>query len=311
MFLTIRTTKVIIHRRLVRVGCFAANGTTVISLRYSLISLLALLCLTSSPAMASEGLGNAIAVDPGTLVRWSAPATKRCSMDGRSWRALQETCYYPVDLLHKPGLISIKRRGYGHPESARISVQPFPYGAREINLGDIPQANPSLEDLARNKREQRRLLNKIWKRKEGTAQFTLPLGKPISPLPPGKDFGMKQVFNGKPAAQPHTGADYAIPVDTPVLAVADGTVVVAEDLFFPGNAVFIDHGDGLVSMYFHLSQINTKAGQKVDKGDIIGKVGETGRATGPHLFFGIRWHGARIDPRFLIEDPAKIPAVSP
>ena len=105
------------------------------------------------------------------------------------------------------------------------------------------------------------------------------------------------------------GSVYPVSVNAPVLAVADGTVVLAQDLFYPGNAVFIDHGDGLISMYFHLSEIDVQAGQQVRKGDNLGRVGTTGRSTGPHLFFGVCWHSARIDPRFLLEDPAKIPAL--
>lgn len=121
---------------------------------------------------------------------------------------------------------------------------------------------------------------------------------------------MKRVFNGKPTSQPHTGIDYPTPVGSSVLAVADGTVVIAEDMFFEGNAVFIDHGNGLISMYFHLSDIDVAGGQEVKKGHILGRVGSTGRATGPHLFFGIRWHDARIDPKFVLEDPRKIPSLN-
>jgi murein DD-endopeptidase MepM/ murein hydrolase activator NlpD len=84
-----------------------------------------------------------------------------------------------------------------------------------------------------------------------------------------------------------------------------------QEMFFEGNAVFIDHGNGLISMYFHLADINVKAGQEVKAGQILGRVGSTGRATGPHLFFGIRWHNARIDPRFLLEEPGRIPSVNP
>src|SRR5258707_6599701 len=155
---------------------------------------------------------------------------------------------------------------------ARIAVEPFDYGTEEITLPDIPQANPSAQDLKRDARD-RALLAKIWNRKEGPARFTLPLGPPARPLPKGKSFGVKRVFNGKPAAQPHTGTDYPTPVGTPVLAVADGTVMVAEDLFFEGNAVFIDHGDGLISMYFHLSDIKVEAGQEVKKVHTLGRVG--------------------------------------
>jgi len=95
------------------------------------------------------------------------------------------------------------------------------------------------------------------------------------------------------------------------MAVADGTVVVSQDLFFPGSAVLIDHGDDLINMYFHLFEFKVQAGQEVKKGETLGLVGSTGRATGPHLHFGIRWHGARINPQLLLEDPSKIPPVGP
>jgi hypothetical protein len=281
----------------------------VILLRRLLLGAVALVFSIPPPALAAQGQSATVSAAPGTLVRWAAPGAKRCSMKGRSWAALEGTCYYPVDLLQKPALITIALWGSGHREFARISVEPYDYGTEEIDLPDIPQANPSPEDLKRDSRDQA-LLSKVWKRKEGPAEFTLPLGAPARPLPAGKSFGVKRVFNGKPASQLHTGSDYATPVGTPVLAVADGTVVVAEDLFFEGNAVFIDHGDGLVSMCFHLSEIKVQAGQEVKKGQTLGRVGSTGRATGPHLFFGVRWHDARINPQFLFEDPRKIPAVN-
>jgi murein DD-endopeptidase MepM/ murein hydrolase activator NlpD len=261
-----------------------------------------------SAALAAQGHVATITATPGALVRWSAPGTTRCGMKGRSWAALNGTCYYPVDLQQPPGVISISRSGSGHSTLARITVEAFDYGTEEITLPDIPQANPSATDLKRDARD-RALLSKIWNRKEGPAKFTLPLRTPASPLPKGKSFGVKRVFNGKPAAQPHTGTDYPTPVGSPVLAVADGTVMVAEDLFFEGNSVFIDHGDGLISMYFHLSDIKVEAGQEVKKGHTLGRVGSTGRATGPHLFFGVRWHNARINPQFVLEDPSKIPSV--
>ncbi len=150
---------------------------------------------------------------------------------------------------------------------------------------------------------------RVWTKREGPARFTLPLGAPATPLPEAKGFGAKWIFNGKPdSSEIHSGADYALGPGTPVLALADGTVVVAEDLFFTGNAVFIDHGNGLVSMYFHLSEIKVQAGQDVKKGETLGLVGTTGRVTGPHLHLGVRWHDARIDPQPLLDDPAKIPA---
>ena len=249
-----------------------------------------------------------VSAAPGSLVRWSVPGTKSCRSGKQSWKPISETCYFPVDLLQKPGVLRVARRGEGAEQVAEIDVGEFPYGTEEIDLGDIPQANPSKAEQARNAREQA-IVARIWRRPKGPARFALPLGAPARSLPAPKTFGWRRIFNGRPAAQPHMGADYAMPTGTPVLAAADGTVVLARDLFYPGNAVFIDHGDGLITMYFHLSEIRVSARQEIAKGDVIGTVGETGRSSGPHLFFGVRWHGARIDPAPLLEDPAKIPSV--
>ena len=229
-------------------------------------------------------------------------------MGGKSWPALDQTCYYPIDVLRKPGAVTVVRRGESSREVASVIVGPNPYGAEDIQLPDIPQAHPTDADRARNAREQARL-GRIFGRKEGPARFTLPLQPPADPLPEGKTFGWTRSFNGKPAAQPHMGADYALTEGTPVVSVADGTVVLAEDLFYTGNAVIVDHGDGLFTMYFHLSEIAVESGQEISRGERVGAVGTTGRSTGPHLFFGARWHGARIDPKYLFVDPAKIPSV--
>jgi murein DD-endopeptidase MepM/ murein hydrolase activator NlpD len=248
---------------------------------------------------------------PGTVLRWTAPGTLRCSMQGRSWAAVQGACYYPLDLELAPGTpIPISRSGSGPIVYGRIAVESVEYGTENITLPDIPQANPSAADLKRVALDRAKLAT-VFGRKEGPPKFTLPLSPPARPLPPEKSFGVKRLFNGKPDSQPHTGVDYATPIGSPVLAVANGTVAMEQEMFFEGNAVFIDHGNGLISMYFHLADINVKAGQEVKAGQILGRVGSTGRATGPHLFFGIRWHNARVDPRFLLEEPERIPSVSP
>lgn len=260
------------------------------------------------------GMGSApptpsIDAQPGSIVRWSVPGTKRCAMGKRAWDALQETCYYAIDLEHPPGPVRVSRHGAGPAAYARIVVQKSTPVRETITLGDIPQAKPSPADLQRNARDQA-LVNKIWAKRSGPAQFTLPLGAPAKPLPDGKGFGSIWVFDGPPGATDlHSGVDYAIAAGTTLSAVADGTVALAEDLFYAGNAVFIDHGDGLVSMYFHLADLKVKTGQPVRKGETIGTVGSTGRVTGPHLHFGTRWRGARVDPALLLTDPAKIPAI--
>ncbi len=86
-------------------------------------------------------------------------------------------------------------------------------------------------------------------------------------------------------------------------------MVLAEEHFFAGNSVFVDHGDGLISMSFHMSRIDVTAGETVRRGQRLGTVGATGRATGPHLHFGLRWHGARVDPALLLGDPDAVPAI--
>src|SRR5262249_48366705 len=246
------------HHRAVRGGRFLMTPKGVLRMAASF-------ALAALGATAAAEEFAAIEAAPGTLVRWSAPGTRTCGMGRRSWPALQETCYYPVDLLQPAGEIKISRRGARGTDVARIAVVPVDYGVEEIELGDIPQANPSRADLRRNAQEGLRL-GRIWRRPEGPPRFSLPLGAPAASFPEGRGTGAKRVFNGKPADQPHTGADYPLPLGTPVVAAADGKVVLAEDLFFAGNAVLIDHGDGLITMYFHLSDFDVTSGQEVRKG---------------------------------------------
>jgi murein DD-endopeptidase MepM/ murein hydrolase activator NlpD len=267
-------------------------------------------CSIPGVALAADTPAPSGTAAPGTVVRWTSPGTTRCGMLGRTWAALQETCYYPVDILQKPGVIAVARIISGRREVAHITVGPFAYGTEEITLPDIPQAHPSPADVARNSRDQA-LQSRVWARPEGPATFTLPIGAPVKPLPEAASYGVKRIFDGKPDVQPHMGIDYAAPANSQVLSAAAGKVVIASELFFAGNAVFIDHGNGLVTMYFHLADIKVTVGQLVSAGEVVGVVGSTGRSTGPHLFFGVRWHDWRIDPKFLLGAPgATIPSLA-
>jgi murein DD-endopeptidase MepM/ murein hydrolase activator NlpD len=111
----------------------------------------------------------------------------------------------------------------------------------------------------------------------------------------GSNFGARSIFNGEPRA-PHAGTDFRGTTGTPIAAPGGGRVVLAEDLYFTGQTVVIDHGLGLYSLLAHLSRIDVGAGQTVSRGDVVGRLGATGRVTGPHLHWTVRLGGARVDP---------------
>ena len=118
----------------------------------------------------------------------------------------------------------------------------------------------------------------------------------------GSNFGSRRVYNGKTTGF-HAGLDMAAPKGTPVAAAADGCVALAGDLYFSGGTVLLDHGGGLFTQYMHLSRVDVKEGDVVARGAIVGLVGATGRVTGPHLHWGARWNGARVNPLALVALP--------
>lgn len=117
-------------------------------------------------------------------------------------------------------------------------------------------------------------------------------------------FGSVRIMNGQPR-NPHNGEDISAPLGTPVAATNDGVVRLTVDHFFSGKGIFLDHGLGFYSMYFHLSEVLVKDGDVVKAGQIVGKVGATGRATGPHLHWGVKLNGARVNPYSLLDLPFK------
>ena len=123
-------------------------------------------------------------------------------------------------------------------------------------------------------------------------------------------YGSQRVYNGKPKS-PHSGLDVAAPKGMPVLAPAGGIITFANPgLYLTGGTVLVDHGHGLSSSFLHLSRLDVSVGQRVEKGQAIGLVGATGRATGPHMHWGMNWFGVRVDPQLLV-DPSLNPAASP
>lgn len=178
-----------------------------------------------------------------------------------------------------------------------IQLQPREYGVQYLTL---PSSLVELDGttLARVKEETEKFEmawasftpERLWQGK-----FAAPVDGPIT-----GPFGTRRVINGQERSR-HSGVDIHAPPGTPVLAPARGRVVLVEDFFFSGKSVVIDHGLGLFSMYFHLSSVEVKPGQQIEKGQALGQVGQSGRTTGPNLHWGVRLNGARIDP-FALRD---------
>ena len=138
-------------------------------------------------------------------------------------------------------------------------------------------------------------LNRVTPDREWNGNFKAPADAAISDV-----FGSQRIFNGK-AQSPHQGLDFRVPTGTPVAAMNDGTVLLARPLYFEGNFVVLDHGQGLLTLYLHLSEFKVKEGDTVKRGQVIGLSGGTGRATGPHLHVAVRWQGTYLDPARLIQ----------
>ena len=138
-------------------------------------------------------------------------------------------------------------------------------------------------------------LNRVTPDREWDGKFAAPADASISDV-----YGSQRIFNGK-AQRPHYGLDFRVPTGTPVAAMNSGTVLLARFLYFEGNCVVIDHGQGLLTLYFHLSEFKVKEGESVKRGQEIGLSGGTGRATGPHLHVAVRWQGTYLDPARLMQ----------
>ena len=265
-------------------------------------TLFLVLTMLALPASSSSTVEERV-VAPGAVVTWPGEGVERCGMSGAKWDPLAGACWYAVDLLAPAGTLELGRWRGGVLETRRVRVADYPYPVQHIKLADDSRVDLSAEDLARVRKENARI-GGLWSLRS-VPRFELPLTAPLEQLPEGGRFGSRRFFNGQPRS-PHSGADYAAGTGTTVLAAADGEVALTGDFFFSGRSVFLDHGDGLVTMYFHLSRIDVEQGAQVRRGQTIGGVGQSGRATGPHLHFAARWRGARVDPSLLLEPAAMV-----
>lgn len=176
-------------------------------------------------------------------------------------------------------------------------VQPKHYREQHIKLKNGRQVNPLAEDMVRINRElaeQTQAYQTFSPTQPSNLLFDKPVQGPLS-----SPFGLRRFFNGE-ERNPHSGLDFAVGAGTPIKAPAAGKVILIGNYFFNGNTVFVDHGQGLISMFCHMSKVDVKLGQSLPRGGIVGRVGATGRATGPHMHWNVSLNDARVDPAIFI-----------
>ena len=187
----------------------------------------------------------------------------------------------------------------GRMEPVSIAVTPRDWPVEHVNGVPPKTVNPPPEIAARIQREQA-LVTAARERDDERTDFALPFQWPVQGRISGR-FGNARVYNGQPGAG-HSGMDIAAPDGTPVKAPAGGVVTFASpDLYLTGGTVLLDHGHGVSSNFLHLSRIDVKVDDRIEPGQVIGAVGATGRATGPHLHWGMNWFDTRIDPLLVLE----------
>lgn len=204
----------------------------------------------------------------------------------------------PLDTAPGPHQLSVKIGAVTKALDFVVNTKNYP--EQHVTLKDKGKVELSPADEARADRELAAItgLKHYWRAAQDTdLAFIMPVKGELS-----SHFGLRRFFNGEPRA-PHAGIDVAVAPGTPIKASARGRVLAVDDYFFNGRTVFVDHGNGLITMYCHLQRIDVKTGDAVRKGQRIGLSGMTGRATGPHLHWSVVLNGAMVDPELFV--PAK------
>ena len=201
-----------------------------------------------------------------------------------------------LPLALKPGTYEIEVSGAPATERS-FTVADKAYPEQRLTIKDKRKVTPPPEDLDRIERE-RRVVEQVKQRFRDEPgvdlDFRAPADGPLS-----SRFGLRRVFNGEPR-NPHSGLDLAVAAGSPVFAAASGVVAETGDFFFNGHTVFVDHGQGLITMYCHLERIDVRRGEAVAKGQRLGLSGMSGRATGPHLHWSVILNRTTVDPELFL-----------
>ena len=212
--------------------------------------------------------------------------------DAGRWQAV-----VGIPLSAEPGEHSIQLRVNGKTLIQVFTVSDKQYATQHLTLKDKRKVEPTPEDLVRIEKETAEINAALSYWSDNTEVDTAFIPPTVGIR--SSSFGLRRYFNDQPR-KPHSGLDFAAAMGAPVHAPAAGRVIGSGDYFFNGNTVFIDHGQGLITMYCHLSHIAVKPGQKLARGDSIGAVGMSGRATGPHLHWGVSLNRALVDPALFL-----------
>src|SRR5207245_7326270 len=215
-----------------------------------------------------------------------------------------------VDLEKAPGEYELKisgqtARGEKVNCSVKVAVAKGQFATEKLQV-EKQFVEPSPGQIKRADEERQKLrdiFDKATPERLWDGKFRVPLDGVTS----GTNFGKRRILNGNPGS-PHSGVDLPGTTGTPVHAAQKGRVVLAEELFFAGNAVVVDHGLGIYTFYGHLSEIDVKVGDVLESGAQLGKVGATGRVTGPHLHWGLTVERARINPMQIVKLLGSAPA---
>ncbi|MEO8316114.1 MAG: peptidoglycan DD-metalloendopeptidase family protein [Pseudomonadota bacterium] len=230
------------------------------------------------------------AAQPAPQVEWEGRRVL-VTMDGGRHRAV-----VGIALTVQPGDYSLTLRDADGERILPVRIAPKKYTEQRLTVAQS-QVDLSPADLARDKQEQQRQRASLDSF-SNTLPDTFRLLQP-TPGPRSDSYGKRRVFNGQ-SRNPHSGMDITASKGAPIVAPADAVVLDTGDFFFNGNTVILDHGGGFITLYCHLSAYAVKKGDRVKAGQLIGKVGATGRVTGPHLHFGVLLNGASVDPGLFL-----------